>query len=394
MTSDTSLLPSTDTSLLPFDDQPYDVFSTLDISGPALSFENDGPILPMPEGYTPPTTNSPSLELFDSALFGPIPMPEYTPTVHPLSSLESTFHDGLIPHMPEGYIPTAHPSSSLELTDLFNVPLGPNWPGLPFNQPVMPTSSLSLHPSATPAATLASKTPVPLPTTSATPAATPISSVDSTSTSSAPPVIKMPAVTPVSVVPAAHIASKTPALSIIESVDPTSMSSAPPVVKKPTITPVSVAPAEHTMSEMPALTVVKPVHPASPLPALPTVEQPLTHLVPELPIVQPPVHPASPLPALPTVEQPLTHLVPELPIVQPPPNLTQPAELSVGPSAEPAATKGARQHESLVLGRSKQERKESTRNEVSNSIGSGNIGKENSTSKKRPKSLTHGAPAK
>ncbi|KAG2147778.1 uncharacterized protein EDB93DRAFT_1250493 [Suillus bovinus] len=379
--TDTSLLPLTDTSLLPSDDQLYDMFSTLDISGLAPSFENDGPILPMPDGYTPPTTNSPSLESFNSALFGPIPpMPEYTPTVHPLSSLESTFYDGLTPHMPEGHIPTAHPSSSLESMDLFNAPLGPNWPGLPFNQPVMPTISLSLHPSATLAATLASKTPVPLPTTSATaaatlasktpvplpttpaatltltnasktpvplpttsatPAATPISvaraehimsetrglpiveSVDSTSTSSAPPVIKMPAVTPVSVVPAAHIASETPALSIIESVDPTSTSSAPPVVKTPTITPVSVAPAEHTMSETPALTVVKLVHPASPLPALPTVEQPLMHLVAELPIVQPP------------------------------PNLTQPAELSVGPSAEPAATKGARQHESLVLRRSK-----------------------------------------
>ncbi|KAG1732566.1 hypothetical protein EDB19DRAFT_1911957 [Suillus lakei] len=147
--------------------------------------------------------------------------------------------------------------------------------------------------------------------------------VDSTSTSSAPPVIKMPVVTPVSVAPAAHIASKTPALSIIKLVDPTSTSSAPPVIKTPTITPVSVVPAEHTMSEMPALTVVKPVHPASLLPALPTVEQPLTHLVPELPIVQPP------------------------------PNLTWPAELSVGPSAEPATTKGAQQHKSLVLGRSK-----------------------------------------
>ncbi|KAG2154329.1 uncharacterized protein EDB93DRAFT_1102453 [Suillus bovinus] len=45
-------------------------------------------------------------------------------------------------------------------------------------------------------------------------------------------------------------------------------------------------------------------------------------------------------------------------------------------------------NESLALGRPKQERKESTCNEVADSIG-----KENSASKKRPKSLTHGASA-
>lgn len=158
---------------------------------------------------------------------------------------------------------------------------------------MIPTSSVSLHPSVTQAGTLASETPAPLTT---------------------------------SVAPAEHVASETPALPIVEPVDATS-----------------------TPSELPA------------------VEQPLL----------------------------LSHPRPVLPSVQPPQNLTQPSE-------EHAASKGAvegpqvnrQQHESLVLGRSKRERKESTRNEVANSIGSGNIGKENSTSKKRPKSLTHGAPAK
>jgi hypothetical protein len=128
-----------------------------------------------------------------------------------------------------------------------------------------------------------------------------------------------------------------------------------------------MAPEEHVASETPALPIVEPVDATSTPSALPAVEQPLL----------------------------LPHPRPALPSVQPPQNLTQPSE-------EHAASKGAvegpqvncQQHESLVLGRSKRERKESTRNEVANSIGSGNIGKENSTSKKRPKSLTHGVPAK
>ncbi|KAG1792969.1 uncharacterized protein HD556DRAFT_1308993 [Suillus plorans] len=268
-------ITTNDTSLpLPrlFNDQPYDVFSTLETSGPAPLFKNNGPILPMPEGYTPPTANSPSLELFDSVLF----------------------HNRLILPLSQGYTPTANSSSTLGLTDLLDAPLYPNWPGLPSNQPVIPTSSVSLHPSITPAGTLASETPAPLPT---------------------------------SVAPALHITSKTPALAIVVLGNATSTLSVLPVINTPALTPI-----QHTMSETSALPVVKT--PAVTPISVATAE-PVTSKTPALPIVEL-VDATSTPSALPTVNQPLLlpHPMPVLPSVQPPQNLMQPSE-------EHAASKGA-----------------------------------------------------
>ncbi|KAG0705630.1 hypothetical protein DFH29DRAFT_872973 [Suillus ampliporus] len=133
----------------------------------------------------------------------------------------------------------------------------------------------------------------------------------------------------------------------------------------------------------------------------PNVElpSPLTQPNVKLPptLTQPEVNPHQLLmqPNIKPPPQPTIKLLPPLmqPNVEPPPLMqadTPPVEPSVAPPAEPTHSKAV---VSLVPGRSKQEYKESTCNEVVNSISSGNIGRENSTLKMWPK-LTHGGPAK
>ncbi|KAG1806362.1 uncharacterized protein HD556DRAFT_1436335 [Suillus plorans] len=252
----------------------------------------------------------------------------------------------------------ANSSSSLELYDSTTL-----------DHPVIPTSSVSLHPFMTPAVSLASETPPALPM-SVAPAVglvsktLPVSPAFVAQTEDL--MSETPAVPPASVVPMEHLVFKMPV------VPPASMGPGEHIVSEtPALPSTFMVPAEDLASETSALPIVKLVCPTSTSPALPVIK---------------PVHPASPSPAVPFVEPslPLMHLAPVLPIVQPPPtHVMQPVELSVGPPAEPIPSKA------VVEGP-----QESTHNEVANSIGSVNIGKEKSASKKRPKSLTHGAPAK
>ncbi|KAG2069945.1 hypothetical protein BDR04DRAFT_1156126 [Suillus decipiens] len=89
-TINTSRLPPL-SQMIPFNDHQCGSFSGLDISGLESFFNDNGPILPMPEENTLPTAKSTSsLELYDSAA---------------------------LDHM--------------SVTNLLNEPLGPNWPDLP-----------------------------------------------------------------------------------------------------------------------------------------------------------------------------------------------------------------------------------------------------------------------
>ncbi|KAG2133683.1 uncharacterized protein EDB93DRAFT_1254777 [Suillus bovinus] len=272
-TINTSLLPPL-SQMIPFNDHQCGSFSGLDISGPESFFNDNGPILPMPEGNTLPTAKSmSSLELYDSAAL-----------------------------------------DRMSVTDLLNEPLGPNWPDLPSNQAVI--SNIELPPLLQP------------------------------NIEQSPP----------------------PMQSNVKQLPPLAPPLMQPNVKQ------SPPLMQQSIEQSPPLAPnVEQSPPLAPPLMQPNVEQspPLTP-----PLMHPNIKQSPPL--TPPLTQSDIKLPPPLmqPNFEPPQPLTQPVE-------------------SLVLGRSKRECKESTRNNIANSIGNGKIGKDNSTSKKQQRlDLMHGAPAR
>ncbi|KAG2048384.1 hypothetical protein BDR06DRAFT_1013055 [Suillus hirtellus] len=414
--SNTSLLPLMN-QMTPFDDQQYNFFSGLHIPGPKSLFENDEPILPMPEGYTTPSTaqSLSGLELYDSTAL-----------------------------------------DRMSMTDLFIAPLGPNWPNLPSNKPmpaVPPTFSYTQPPPPlmqpniesprpltqtvleTPAVRLDLampmqpdiepppplthsnvKLPRPLTETPArsalavspTPAISPALTVPTPAVSPAltvpTPTISTPAVSPTVMV-------QTPAVSAVSTpaVSPTVMVQTP-AVSTPAISPTVTVP---TPAISPTITLPTPSVSSTPIPSVsPTVTLPTpsaspsptpapspTFTVPKQLDVELP----QPLTETPAVSTPAISPTLAVPIPAVSPTLTAPTQPELDIELTPPLTEPVlpiidappvQQIESLAFGRSKRERKESTRNQVANSIGSLNIGKDNSTSKKWSKPLTHGVPAK
>ncbi|KAG1753148.1 hypothetical protein EDD22DRAFT_850523 [Suillus occidentalis] len=395
--SNTSLLPLMN-QMTPFDDQQYDFFSGLHIPGPKSLFENDEPILPMPEGYTTPSTaqSLSGLELYDSTAL-----------------------------------------DRMSMTDLFIAPLGPNWPNLPSNKPmpaVPPTFSYTQPPPPlmqpniesprpltqtvleTPAVRLDLampmqpdielppplthsnvKLPRPLTETPArsalavspTPAISPALTVPTPAVSPAltvpTPTISTPAVSPTVMVQTPAVSTPaisptvtvpTPAISPTITLPTPSVSSTPIPSVSPTVTlPTPSASPSPTPAPSPTFTVPKQLDVELPQPLTETPAVSTPAISPTLAVPIPAVSPTLMAPTQPELDIELTPPLtePVLPIIDAPP---------------------VQQIESLAFGRSKRERKESTRNQVANSIGSLNIGKDNSTSKKRSKPLTHGVPAK
>ncbi|KAG1758692.1 hypothetical protein EDD22DRAFT_997379, partial [Suillus occidentalis] len=180
--------------------------------------------------------------------------------------------------------------------------------------------------------------------------------------------VSTPAISPTVTVP-------TPAISPTITLPTPSVSSTPIPSVSPTVTlPTPSASPSPTPAPSPTFTVPKQLDVELPQPLTETPAVSTPAISPTLAVPIPAVSPTLTAPTQPELDIELTPPLtePVLPIIDAPP---------------------VQQIESLAFGRSKRERKESTRNQVANSIGSLNIGKDNSTSKKRSKPLTHGVPA-
>ncbi|KAG2119244.1 hypothetical protein BD769DRAFT_1672097 [Suillus cothurnatus] len=337
--SNMSLLPLIN-QMASFNDQQYDFFSGLHIPGPKSLFENDEPILPMPEGYTAPSTAQSlfSLELYDS------------------TSLDC-----------------------MSMTDLFIVPLGPNWLDLPSNKlmpAVPPTFSYTQPPpplmqpntkSPHPLTQTVLETPVVCPNLvmPMQPDIKPPPPLTETPARSALAVSPMPAISPTLTVPTPAVSPtltvliptiSTPAVSPIIMVQTPAMLTpaiSPTImVPTPAISPTIMLP---TPSISPTVTLPTPSASPTPTPAPPPtfrvpkqldikLPQPLTEtLAVSTPAISPTL--AVPIPAVsPTFMAPTQ---PELDIELTPP-LTEPILPII--DAPPV-----QQIESLAFGQLKQE---------------------------------------